>query len=275
MVTKITQRTMYQCSVCQKKYTTLKKAEACENGHEETRIKQEQELKDRMKLHDQLVEIRETSESFQELNSRAQKALKDWYGQDFVFENLTIGYGGRFDRAKCTYMVKNPIKKNDYFAGGDTNNKRVDSERILMTLGFKTGSGSGDGTVMHWQQSSYAPKTEYPAMQRAVDARNQTVDFVNEKVKEIALQVSKEMFSDAVVIEKQQEIDYLQERIDELNAKQNEIATALYNYKNANYIKRYNAECDGCIAAIPAKINYGTEKTVVRPSEVWLYTAGE
>jgi flagellar motility protein MotE (MotC chaperone) len=266
---------MYQCSVCQKKYTTLKKAEACENSHEETRIKQEQELKDQTKLHDQLVDIRETSESYKELNARASKALKDWYGQDFVFEILSNGYGGMYTNAKCTYMVKTPIKKNDYFAGWDTNNKRVDGERILMTLGFKTGSGSGDGAVMRWQMSSYSSVPEYPAMQRAVDARNQTVDLVNQKVKEIALQVAKEMFSDTVVIEKQQEIDDLQERISELVTKQQEIATILYNYKNNVYVKRYNTECDEWINAVPAKINYGSERTVVRSTEIWSETTGD
>lgn len=150
MVIKVT-ALPFQCEVCNKQFTTEKQAEKCESSHEVTRLKKEKEAANKMKLHDRLVEIRNTAESWQELQDKALEELKSKYGDDFVLV-LPHNYTGWYsynNGVNCTYAPSKKPKKNDYFNHwGGTG---LDIEKILLALGFKTGSGNGDGKVYTYQ----------------------------------------------------------------------------------------------------------------------------
>lgn len=248
MVSKVQTKTVYKCEVCNKTHATLKAAEKCESSHEETRLKQEQEAKERMKLHDALVDIRLTSESFVEIQQRALVVLKEHYGDDFVLElklsNLWHGYGN----AVCTYMLSKKVKSSDYYNYlGES--KEIDASRVLRTLGFITGCGNGNGKTYSYQCNYNIDN--FPAIQAKMLERENAVCACERQMKQAANWKR-------IIMAKTQEYNNYKNRernlkmqIDELQDKLETLLTEKQQYIQGNFYKQYEAECCDMIAALP------------------------
>lgn len=240
----------YQCEVCSKTYATEKQAEKCEQSHEETKQKQAKEEANRMKLHDRLVEIRHTAESWQELQDKALDELKAHYGDDFVLvlpQNYT-GWYGYHSGATCTYHVTKPTKKSDYFnCWGNT--REVDASLILKTLGFTTHCGGGDGKIysyqVSWNTSDF--KTIEAKMLERERAVEDAMRDIQRKAKGIKAEISsdpvyKQMISDATEI--QDKIEELQEQLEKSIAKKQQ-------YIVEKYRNKYEADSKDIISELP------------------------
>lgn len=249
MVAKVTVHP-YQCEVCSKTYATEKQAEKCEQSHEETKQEQAKEQANRMKLHDRLVEIRNTAESWQELQDKALVELKAHYGDDFVLvlpQNYT-GWHGYPTGASCTYGITKPIKKNDYFNRWGSG-REVDASAILGVLGFTTHSGGGDGKVysygVSWSKENFkAINAKMLERQRAVE--DAALD-IQRNAKDVKRKICsddkyKQFVSNATEIEEQ--IEKLQEQLQDVIAKKQQ-------YIKENYQDQYKADAQVIINALP------------------------
>lgn len=256
MVAKVQTKTVYKCEVCSKTHATLKSAEKCELGHEETRIKEENEAKERMKLHNLLVEIRTTSESFEELQERALVALKEHYGDDFVLsvDNIhsrTSYYG----RAKCTYTLNRKVKKGDYYKhwGQD---KEIASDAVLKDLGFKTGCGSGNGYVYNWEVNYNIE--DFPAIQAKMLERKNAVNSVKEQIEQSATKALATMHNQEKYVDYLNEEQQLEMKIALLREQLRDVSAEKQKYIRENFYNPYEDDCRAMIAALPQqfKVQY-------------------
>ena len=70
---------------------------------------------------------------------------------DFVLSIVnTYSRTSYYGSAICTYVLGRKVERGDYYQRGG-HDKEVSSDAILKDLGFKTGSGSGNRHVFHWQ----------------------------------------------------------------------------------------------------------------------------
>jgi hypothetical protein len=249
MVATVKQKTVYKCEVCDKTHNTLKAAEKCENSHEETRIKQEKEAAERMKLHDTLVNIRMTSESFTELNERALSVLKEHYGDDFEINIHEKQRYSSWTNASCTYVLSKKVNKDDYFARFACAKNEIDSSNILSVLGFKTGSGSGDGKTYRWQvtyELSSFPMIEQKMKEREIavlDCEHEITVLANATMCSMYDNIGYVTFKETEE-ELRQRIDYLREQLDKVEAEKQQ-------YIKDNFYNQYEAKACTMIAALP------------------------
>lgn len=249
MVAKVQTKTVYKCEVCDKTHSTLKSAEKCETGHEETRLKLETEAKERIKLRDLLVEIRTTSESFEELQERALAALKEHYGDDFVLSVVsTYSRTSYYGRATCTYVLDRKVKRGDYYKRWQCD-KEVSSDEILKDLGFKTGSGSGNGHVFHWEVNYNIE--DFPGIQAKMLERYNAVSDCEHQMeqsanKSLGIMRNQEKYADYLNEEQQLEI-----KIALLREQLRDVSAEKQQYIKENFYKPYEDECSAMIAALP------------------------
>ena len=244
MVATVKQKTVYKCEVCDKTHNTLKAAEKCENSHEETRIKQEKEAAERMKIHDALVNIRMTSQSFTELNERALSVLKEHYGDDFILEINIRGL------SRCTYVLTKAPKKNDFFSDVWRSNKGIEASDILRTIGFKTGSGGGGDGKVYSYYCTYSIG-DFPMIQQKMQEREIAVITCKTQVKELANNTMKLMHEDAEYVSFTETEENLQLRISILQEQLDKITAEKQKYIKDNFYTQYEAKACDMIKALP------------------------
>lgn len=249
MVAKVQTKTVYKCEVCSKTHATLKSAEKCEAGHEETRIKEENEAKERMKLYNLLVEIRTTSESFEELQERALVALKEHYGDDFVLSvDNVFSRTSYYGRAICTYTLNRKVKKGDYYRHW-SQDKEIASDAILKDLGFKTGCGSGNGYVYHWQVDYHIE--DFPGIQAKMLERKNAVSSIKEQIKQLATEALDIMHDQEKYTDYLNEEQQLKMKIALLREQLQDVSAEKQQYIKENFYKPCEDECRAMIATLP------------------------
>lgn len=238
----------YQCEVCQKTYSTEKQAEKCEQSHEVTKQKQVLEQANRMKLRDRLVEIRNTAESWEELQEKALLELKSWYGDDFVLEIPNVLRNNWYSySARCTYCTEKAVKKNDYFS--DYSHKGINASNILKTLGFKTGGGSGDGRVYGYQLTYDI--SDFPCIQEKMLERQRAVEDVKLKIKRSAEDYYSKIKADTKFTNLNKEQEDLEQQIEILQETLQVSVSKKDKYIKDVYRNYYETEANDLINSLP------------------------
>jgi hypothetical protein len=244
MVKQVKPTVKYVCEVCNKGYATEKAALKCEQKHAADKLKEEQQQAERTKLRNTLIDIRCTSRSFKELEERARTALREHYGEGFVFE---LGVG-ESSKVKITYIL-NDVNKNDYYY--DSTWKEIRVSDILCYLGFNTGCGYGNKNIYYYQ-CYCEPLITFPAIYKATNERNILVDVARKELSAVVDRYNTALKADSQYSRLQREADILNHRIKELTEHLHETREAANLIKDSLYRPAYNAECSAIIQALPA-----------------------
>ena len=245
MVKQVKPTVKYECEVCNKGYATEKAALKCEQKHAADKLKEEQQKAERTKLRDTLINIRCTSRSFKELEERTRTALREHYGEDFVFE---LGVGNN-SRLVITYVTDQVVRGDYYY---DSSWKQLNTSNILRDLGFKTGCGGGNGKTYSWQVYS-EPLIRFPAIYKATNERKILVDIARKELSAVVDRYDAALKANIQYSRLQRESDEITEQISKLKKQRQEISEAANMIKESLYRPAYNAECTAIIQALPAE----------------------
>lgn len=239
----------YQCEVCKKIYSTENQAVDCENSHEDTSQKG---IERREGIRNQLIEIRNTSTSFKEIEQRALTVLKARYGDDFVLQLPELGEGRSNARGcfiTCTHLPSKKVDVNDYYVCW--RNTEVNSYKIILDLGFKITHRSDDGAIYKYALIPELDYSIWPAINAMKMKRERSVWNAEQNIARIAGNYLDKVNQDNNVIVINNHLKSLNIQMESIQDSLDSITEKKEQYIKDKYYQEYEQECDKIVSELP------------------------